>query len=184
MRANGWSDSCRLAASTARSSRARATRSSRRSTPYSLVELVADVVQEQVVEVVAAELGVAVAGQHLDDAALGLDDGHVERAAAEVVDEEPLGPGLRRVVGQGGGGRLVEDADDLQPGELAGLAGGLPLGVVEVRRDGDDRLADRLPEFALGPASLSRRRIMAEISCGRYVWSPSGTFTSCAHLAA
>ena len=49
---------------------------------------------------------------------------------------------LAGIVGQRGGGRLVEDADDFQPGQFAGLAGGLALGVVEVGGHGDDGLAD------------------------------------------
>ena len=35
--------------------------------------------------------------------------------------------GRVRVVGEHGGGRLVDDPDDLQPGQLARLAGRLPL---------------------------------------------------------
>ena len=49
-----------------------------------------DVLEEQLVEVVAAELGVAVAGEDFDDAFLGLDDGDVEGAAAEIVDEDAV----------------------------------------------------------------------------------------------
>src|SRR5699024_1413485 len=46
--------------------------------------------------------------------------------------------------------RLVDDAGDVQARDLAGLLGGLPLGVVEVGRDGDDGVADRLAEVSLG----------------------------------
>ena len=92
------------------------------------LEAVADVVEEQLVEVVAAELGVAVAGEDLDDALLDLHDRDVERAAAQVVDEQPLQLGRVRVVGEHGGGRLVDDPDDLQAGQLAGLAGRLRAG--------------------------------------------------------
>ena len=53
-----------------------------------LAEAVADVIEQQLVEVVAAELGVAVAGEDLDDALLDLRDRDVEGAAAEVVDEQ------------------------------------------------------------------------------------------------
>ena len=35
-------------------------------------------------------------------------------------------------------------------GDLAGVLGGLPLGVVEVRRDGDDRLIDLVSEIGFG----------------------------------
>ena len=129
---------------------------------------VADVLEQQIVEVVAAELRVAVAGQHLDDAFLGLHDGHVEGAAAEVVDEHAAQLALAGVVGQRGGGRLVEDAHHFQPGQLAGLARRLALGVVEVGGHGDDRLVDRLPELRARPGRAGLRRIMAEISCGRY----------------
>ena len=68
MRANGWNDSCLLASSTARSTRASATTVRAQVDAVLVLEAVADVLEQQVVEVVAAELGVAVAGQHLDDA--------------------------------------------------------------------------------------------------------------------
>jgi len=44
------------------------------------LELVADEFQEEIIEVVAAQLRVAVAGEDLDDALLRLNDGDVERA--------------------------------------------------------------------------------------------------------
>jgi hypothetical protein len=72
-----------------------------------------------------------------------LEDRDVERAAAEVVDRDALGRVLAEAVREGGGRRLVDDADDLEAGDLAGVLGGLALVVVEVRGDGDDRLVDR-----------------------------------------
>ena len=53
-------------------------------------------------------------------------------------------------VRQRGGGRLVDDAQHFEAGDLAGVARGLALRVVEVRRDGDDRFRDRLAEELLG----------------------------------
>ena len=118
--------------------------------PVLLGELVADEVEQQLVEVVAAELGIAVAGQDLDDAVLDLGQRDVEGAAAQVVDQQPLHLGGVRVVGQDGGGRLVDDPDDLQAGQLARLAGRLPLAVVEEGRHRDHGLGDRVPQRLLG----------------------------------
>ena len=63
-----------------------------------------------------------------------LEHRHVERAAAEVEDEDRLVVLLVEPVGQRRRGRLVDDAQDLEARDLAGLLGRLALGVVEVRR--------------------------------------------------
>jgi hypothetical protein len=57
---------------------------------------------------------------------------------------------LVQAVSQGGCGWLVDDAQDFQPGDLAGVLGRLALAVVEVSRDGDHRLVDRLTQVGFG----------------------------------
>ena len=57
---------------------------------------------------------------------------------------------LVETVGQRGRGRLVDDAQHFEAGDLAGVLGGLALGVVEIGRNGDDRLLDLLAEIGLG----------------------------------
>ena len=57
---------------------------------------------------------------------------------------------LVEAVGQRGRGRLVDDAQHFKAGDLAGVLGRLALGVVEVGRNGDDRLLDLLAEMGLG----------------------------------
>ncbi len=116
-----------------------------------LLESIADQLHQEIVEVVAAQLGVAMAGQHLDDAFLDLDDGDVEGAAAQVIDEHAPPFGLVGVVGERGGGRFVEDADDLKAGQFARFVGGLALAVVEIGGHGDHGLGDRHFQLFLGP---------------------------------
>ncbi len=107
------------------------------------LELVGEVIDDAQVEVIAAQEGIAAGGAHLEDAVAHIQDGDIEGAAAQVVDGDDLVFLLIQPIGQGRSGRLVDDAQHFQPGDLAGVFGGVALGVVEVGRHGDDRLGDR-----------------------------------------
>jgi hypothetical protein len=114
-----------------------------------LPELSGDPVDDSLVQVVAAEMGIAVGGLHLDHAFAHFEDRYVERAAAEVVHGDRLVLLLVEAVGERGCGRLVDDAHDLEAGDLTSVLGGLALRVVEVRRHRDDRLGHRLSQVLL-----------------------------------
>ena len=118
-----------------------------------LLELRHGVLHDPLVEVVAAEVGVAAGGQHREGAVLDLDDGDIEGAAAEVVDQDLLGCFVVEAVGHGCGGRLVDDAQDIQARDAARVLRGLALAVVEVGRDSDDGLRHRLAQIAFGVAA-------------------------------
>ena len=115
-----------------------------------LPELLGDPLHDLLVEVVAAQMCVAVRGLDLEDALADLEDRDVEGAAAEVVDRDRLVLLLVEPVRERGRGRLVHDPEDLQAGDGARVLGRLPLAVVEVGGDRDDRLRDLLAQVGLG----------------------------------
>ena len=121
-------------------------------------------VDDALVPVVATEVRVAGGRLDLEHAVADLEHRHVERAAAEVEDEDRLVAAfLVEPVRERGRGGLVDDAQHLEARDLAGLLGGLALGVVEVRGHGDDGLVDRLAEV------LPPRRASASAACGREI---------------
>ena len=113
-----------------------------------LFELVGKIFDDTHVEVFTAQEGVTIGGLHLEHAVTDLQDRDVERATAQV--EHGDGPvfALVQAIGQGGCGRLVDDAQDFQAGDLAGILGGLALGVIEIGRNRDHGLFDLLAEIA------------------------------------
>ena len=117
--------------------------------PVSSTDLAKHELDQQPIDVVAAEMRVAVRRQHLEHAVLDLEDRDVERAAAEVVDRNRAAVLLVEPVGQRRRGRLVDDAQHFEAGEAAGIARGRALRVVEVGRHGDDRAIDLEVELAL-----------------------------------
>ena len=130
------------------------------------LELVGQPVDDPLVEVVAAEVAVAAGGTHLDHAVAHVEQRHVERAAAEVEDEHGLLTLLVEPVGQRRRGRLVDDAQHLEAGDLAGVLRGLALGVVEVGGDGDDRLRHLLAQILARRPRPACAESSAEISSG------------------
>ena len=119
--------------------------------PLLFLELVRQVGDELHVEVFAAEERVAVRRLDLEHAVADLENRDVERAAAEIVDRDRLGLFLLvEAVGERCRRRLVDDAQHLKAGDLAGVLGCLALSVVEVGGNGDDRLRHGLAELGFG----------------------------------
>src|SRR4030095_361932 len=109
-----------------------------------LPELADDPFNDALIEIVAAEVRIAVGRLHFDDALADLQDRNVERAAAEVIDGDGLVLLLVEAVSERGRSRLVDDAHHFEAGNLPRFLSGLALRVVEIRRHGDDGLGDRL----------------------------------------
>ena len=108
-----------------------------RSMPFSFLNSADDPVDNALVDVVAAQVRVAVGGLHFHHALAHFQDGDIERAAAEVVDGDGLVFLLVESVGQRRRRGLIDDAHHFQAGNLAGVLGGLALRVVEIRRNRD-----------------------------------------------
>ena len=112
------------------------------------LELVREVFNDTQVEVLTTQEGVAIGGLHFEDTIADFQDRDVERTAAEVEDSNRLAVILFQAIGQRRCGRLVDDTEHFQTGDLAGVLGRLTLGVIEIGRDRDDSLVDTLAEIA------------------------------------
>ena len=122
-----------------------------------VLELLDQVLDDTLVPVVAAEAVVTGGRAHLDRREVVVlahfEQRDVERSATEVEDEDELVLlALVEAVRQSSGRGLVDDAEDVEARDLAGLFGGLALGVVEVGGDGDDGIRHRVAEVLLGVA--------------------------------
>jgi len=120
-----------------------------------LLELGDDVIDDPLIEVLAAEECVPVGRQHFELVLAldvgDLDDRDVERAAAKVVNGDlAVAFLLVETERQCRRRRLVDDPLDLEARDAAGILRRLPLRIVEIRRDGDDRLRHFLAEIVLG----------------------------------
>ena len=122
-----------------------------------ILELVDEPVHDASVPVVATQVGVAVRGLNLENAVAELEYGDIEGTAAQVVHGDGLfllGV-LIETEGERRGGRLVDDALDLEAGDLSGILGRLALRVVEIRGDGNDRLGNLFAEIVPRRSSSS-----------------------------
>ena len=105
-----------------------------------LLELVCQILDETHVEIFTAEEGVTVGGLHFEHAIPDFKDGHVERAAAEIVNGDCACLALIEAVSECRRRRLIDDAQNFEAGNLAGILGCLTLGVIEIGRNRDDGL--------------------------------------------
>mmetsp|Transcript_109647 Transcript_109647/g.340299 ORF Transcript_109647/g.340299 Transcript_109647/m.340299 type:complete len:677 (+) Transcript_109647:253-2283(+) len=118
--------------------------------PVLLLEDLHEVLHHALVEVLSAQVGVAVRGDHLEDAVVDGQQRDVKGAAPEVVDEDVLLGLLVKTIGNGGCGRLVDDSQHVEASDGAGILRGLPLRIVEVSGNGDNGMLHLLAQVVLG----------------------------------
>ncbi len=115
-----------------------------------LLEFVCGPVGDLLIPVIATEMGIAIRGFHFDHAFAHFKDGYVKRTTAKVKDEDGFIFLFIEAVCQSGGCRLVDDAQNFETGNAACIFGGLALAVIEIRRDSDDCLSNRLSQIRFG----------------------------------
>ena len=121
---------------------------------------------DRLVEIVAAQVRIAVGGLDLEHAVADVEHGDIERAAAEVVDRDLLVLLLVETVGKRCRSRLVDDAEHLETRNRAGILRRLTLRVVEVRGHRDDGLRDLLAKIGLGVAFQLRENLRGNLLSG------------------
>ena len=120
------------------------------------LELCNDEVDDALVKVFTTQEGVAVGGEHFElffaIDVCDLDDGHVKRTATQVIHSNLAIAffGFVQTKGQSGCRRFVDDALDIQACDASGIFGGLALGVVEIRWNGDDRFSHFFTKVVFG----------------------------------
>jgi hypothetical protein len=118
------------------------------------LELGLEVIQKGVVKVLAAKMRITGSGLDGENAARDGKQGDIEGSPSKIEDEDValrlvLLVGRVEAVGDSGGGRLVDDAENVEAGDDTGILGRQALRVVEVGGDGDDGFLDSLAELGL-----------------------------------
>ena len=108
------------------------------------VVLAGKVGSDQRIEVVTPQGHVPCRGLHLEDAPGQLEHRHVEGSTAQIEDGVGALLAFVQTVGDGRGGRLVDEAQHVQPGQPGRILGGLALGIVEIGGHGDDGARQRV----------------------------------------
>src|SRR5262245_37564502 len=114
------------------------------------LELIGQVIHKPHIEVFAAEESVSISGFDLEYTIADVENGYIERTATEIVDRNLALLLLLKSIGKRRSGRLIDNAQDLEASNLAGIFGGLSLRIVEIRRNRDDRLRHFLTKIRLG----------------------------------
>ena len=117
-----------------------------------LLKFSRQVIHDALIEVIAAQAVVAGGSQHFNNTIVDVQDGHVESAAAQVIDHDLLGFFFIHTISQSGSGGFVDDTLDFQTSDLACVLGGLTLSIGEVCRNRDDCFGDGLAQISFSIA--------------------------------
>ena len=105
-----------------------------------------DPLNDALVDVITAQVRVAIGGFDFDNAFAHFENGDIKSSATQVIDRNRLVFFLVETVSERRCGRLIDDARYFKTRNLASLLGGLALAVVKICGNGDHRFGYFLSE--------------------------------------
>jgi hypothetical protein len=111
----------------------------------SALEVLEEIINHAVIEIFSAQVSVSSSGFDFENTFLNRQKRHVEGTTTKIKDKNRLFFSfLVQTVGNGGGGGLVDDTENVESGNGSSVLGGLSLRIVEISWDCDDRVLDFL----------------------------------------
>ena len=124
--------------------------------------------------VVAAQGRVATGSHHFKHTLCETQDRNVKRTATQVEHGVESFAAVVQAVGDGRGRGFVQQAQQVQAGQLGRVLGGLALGIVEVRGHGDDGTKDVVVERVFRPEAQGGQNFSADLHRG--LRAPHGVY--------
>ncbi len=112
-------------------------------------EFSGQIIDQAQVEILSAQMRVAVGGLDLENAFTDLKHRNIESAAAQIEHGDLFFTAFVKSIGQRGGRRFIDDAQHVQPRDLAGILGRLALTVIEIGRNRNDGIGYGFPQIIL-----------------------------------
>ena len=115
-------------------------------------EFTDDPFHDAVVPVVSTQMGVTVGSTHLKDTISEFKGRNVKGASTQIINGDLFILVFLKTIGQRSSGWLVDDAQHFKSGDLAGILGGIALGVIEISGNSNDCLGNLFTQLGLGIA--------------------------------
>ena len=112
-------------------------------------EFLGDPVDQSLVYIIAAQMGVAIGRFDFHDIFADFQNGNIKSPAAKIIDGDQLIFLLVHAISQSCRRGFVDNALDFQTGNFAGVLGSLALGVIEIGRNRDYRFGDFFTKIIL-----------------------------------
>ncbi|MNC37044.1 NAD-specific glutamate dehydrogenase [compost metagenome] len=139
-------------------------------------------IHNHLVKIVAAQTVVTAGSFYFEEAVAQFKDRNVEGTAAQVIDEDGLVFCFFQTVSQCSCSRLVHDTQNFQTGDFTCILCSLTLAVIEIRRNRDNSLSNRLSQVSFGIGFQFLQNHGRDLLC-RVVFAVNAFFVVRAHMA-
>jgi len=94
-----------------------------------------EVVDDAIIKIFATKMRVTGSSQNFKDTIVNGKERDIKRSTTKIIDDDlRFATFLIKAVGDSGGSRLVDDAEDSKTGNGSGVLGGLTLSIIEIYR--------------------------------------------------